>query len=180
MTQDPFSAQAAESFLGDGAVSQKFPAPGFKWGGTLLSWEMAQQTDLDTGDLKFWSDGKPRMQLVATMQGAATGKTWEWISQRWVEKALPDDDGERRLFIKGGLQKAISKAMKTAKGKLEVGAYIEITRGEDLEPSKRGYSGAHTYTAVWTPASKNPNAPAASFLDEPEDDNPFAVKDAPF
>jgi hypothetical protein len=179
MAYDPFSDKAAEQFMGGGGIGQKFPEVGFKWGGTLESWEMAQQTDLDTGELKFWNDGKPRMQLIMDLQGDPTGKTWEWLSQRWVEKPIPDDDGSRRLFVKAGLHTAIVKAMKAASGKLEAGAYIEITRGEDLPPKKRGHSGQHTYTAVWTPASKNPHAAAAKFLDD-EDVDPFAPKEAPF
>jgi len=176
MANDPFSDRAAEEFMGGGGTAQKFPEVGFKWGGTLESWEMAQQTDLDTGELKFWPDGKPRMQLIMDMQGEPTGKTWEWISQRWVEKPIPDDDGSRRLFVKGGLHSAIVKAMKSAGGKLEAGAYIEVTRGEDLPPKKRGYSGQHTYRAVWIPAAKNPHAAAATFLNN-EDENPFASND---
>jgi|GEM_PF-4914481 len=182
MTYDPFSAQAAEKFLSGGGISVKFPHPGFKWGGTLESWEMGQQTDLETSALKFWADGKPMMQLIMDMRGEATGKTYEWVSQRWVEKPVPDDDGSRRLFVKGGLHVAMVKAMKLAGGKLEAGAYIEVTRGEDLPPKKRGHNGQHTFSVIWTPAAKNPHAPAAAFLEEaPEDVDPFAPgQAAPF
>lgn len=171
MTQDPFSKEAAEQFLSGGAPTQKFPREGFKWGGTVESWEMAQQTDMDTGELLFWNDGKPRMQLVMNMQGEATGITWE--TNLYKEVALPDDDGSRRLYVKGNLQKAVAKAIKDSGGQLESGAYCEVTRGKDLPPKKRGQSGAYTYTAVWTPASKNPHAAAAMLNQSDDDESPF-------
>lgn len=169
MSNDPF-AQSAEQFLSGGAPTQKFPREGFTWGGTVESWEMAQQTDMETGELLFWNDGKPRMQLVMNMQGEATGITWETNAYKQV--ALPDDDGSRRLFVKGNLQKAVAKAIKDAKATLEPGAYLEVTRGSDLPPKKKGQSGAHTFKAVWTPASKNAHAASALF-DQDDEESPF-------
>lgn len=169
MSNDPF-AQSAEQFLSGGAPTAKFPREGFTWGGTVESWEMSQQTDMDTDELLFWNDGKPRMQLVITMQGEATGITWETNAYKQVP--LPDDDGSRRLYVKGNLQKAVARAIKDAGGKLEPGAYLEVTRGKDLPPAKKGFSGAYTYKAVWTPANKNTHA-ASALLDQNDDESPF-------
>lgn len=162
--------QSAEAFLAGGAPTQKFPKVGFTWGGTVESWEMSQQTDMETGALKYWDDGKPRTQLIMSMQGVATGITWETNQYRQV--VLPDDDGSRRLFVKGGLQSAVAKALREAKSKLEVGAYLEVTRGEDLPSKKKGFGGQHTFTAVWTPAHQNSHA-ATAMLGTAEDENPF-------
>jgi hypothetical protein len=164
----------ADAFLGGGAPGQKFPSPGFKWGGTVVSWEMAQQTDLDTGELKFWEDGKPRMQLIMTLQGAADGVVFEWdgSTHSYNKTVVEDDDGMRRLFIKAGLQQAVAKALRDARTKLEVGAYLEVTRGKDLPPPKKGYSGKHTFSAVWTPANKNPHA-ASALLAGDDEESPF-------
>lgn len=169
MSNDPFS-QNADAFLSGGAPAQKFPRVGFKWGGTVESWEMAQQTDMETGELKFWEDGKPRMQLIINMQGAPTGITWE--TNQYIEAKLPDDDGARRLFVKGGLQKAVAQALRDAKSRLEVGAYLEVTRGQDLPSKKKGFGGAHTFKAVWTPAAQNPHA-ASAMLAQDDDKAPF-------
>lgn len=170
MSNDPFN-QNADAFLSGGAPAQKFPHEGFNWGGTILSWEMAQQSDLDTGELKFWADGKPRMQLIMNMVGKPTGITWETNAYKQV--MLPDDDGSRRLFVKGGLQKAVSKALRDAKSKLEVGAYLDLTRGKDLPPVKKGFGGAHTFSAIWTPASQNPHAASAMLAQDDDDEAPF-------
>lgn len=172
MSDDPFG-QNANAFLSGGAPTQKFPREGFEWGGTIESWEMAQQTNMETGDLLFWNDGKPRLQLIMHMQGEPTGITWETNAYKQV--ALPDDDGSRRLFVKGGLQKAVSKAMRDAKVKeLEVGAHLKITRTRDLPPVKKGQNGAHTFSAIWTPASKNPHAASAMLAQDDDDDEaPF-------
>lgn len=164
----------ADLFLSGGAPGQKFPKQGFKWGGTVISWEMSQKTDLDSGELKFWPDGKPQMQLIMTLQGEPTGVRYE--GNAYNEIPVPDDDGVRRLFISGSLQSALGKALRDAgNAKLEVGAYVEVTRGKDLPPTKKGFSGRHTHTAVWTPANKNPHAATAMLTKSEDDDDPFAA-----
>ena len=162
----------ANAFLSGGSPAQKFPKEGFKWGATVLSWEMSQKTDLESGELKFWPYGKPQMQLIMTLQGEPTGIRYEGNAYREVQ--VPDDDGIRRLFISGSMQTAVGKALKDAgNAKLEAGAYLEITRGKDLPPTKKGYSGRHTFTAAWTPANKNPHAATAMLTADDED--PFAA-----
>lgn len=167
---DPFSTDA-NAFLAGGAPGMKFPAEGHTDGGTIMSWEMAQKTDLETGEPKFWQDGKPVMQLVITLQAEATGFKYEGNSYKKV--AIPDDDGVRRLYVSGNLRNAVAAALKKAGGKLEAGAYLEVTRGTDIAPTKKGYSGRHTFTAVWTPASQNARA-GEDFLagDDSEDGEP--------
>lgn len=164
----------ADLFLSGGAPGQKFPEVGFKWGGTILSWEMSQQSDLTTGELKFWEDGKPKMQLIITMQGEATGYTFDWNGRSFDKKTLPDDDGVRRLFVKGALQSAIGKAMRDVRARTEVGAYIEIVRTADIPPTKKGYSPTQTFKAQWTPANKNTHTATMLLNETAEDENPFA------
>lgn len=160
----------ANEFITGGAVAVKFPKQGFVWGGTILSWEMAQQTDMESGEPKTWADGRPMKQLILTMQGEATGITWEGIAYNEVE--IDDDDGIRRLFVKGQLQSAVKAAVRNAKaGGLEVGAYLEVTRGKDLPPKKKGWGGAHTFSAVWTPAAQNPKA--VDILNDDDGEDPF-------
>lgn len=164
----------ANLFLSGGAPGQKFPEVGAKFSGTLISWEMADQTDLDTGEIKTWPDGKPRKQLIMTIQGEPTGYTLEWNGRGFDRKMLADDDGIRRLFVKGQMQSALGKAMRNAKGSVEAGAYIEIVRTADIDPSKKGYSPTQTFNAKWTPASQNTHAASALLNEVNEETDPFA------
>lgn len=178
MTQDPFSDRAADAFLmGGGGVTQVFPSVGFTVQLTALSWSMAQQTKMETGELLFWNDGSPRMQMIMECQGEVTGKTW--VTNAYAEKALDDDNGKRNLYIKGNLQKAVRDGLRDAgmRGP-EEGMMLSITRGKSQEPKVRGQQGAHTFKVVVTPAAKNPkwaamrSADAADFLNE-GDESPF-------
>lgn len=188
---DPFSADAAKAaqFLGGGTVAAKFPKVGFTVEGTILSFRMAQQTDMESGELLFWEgkdkveqsklrfpqNAKPVEQLVVEIQGEPTGVTWE--TNQYVEKQLPDDDGVRTLYVKGGLQFALGKALRDARVRApEIGGYLKVTRGQDTKrPGSKYFS--HSYTAEYTPASKNSHA-AGQFIAGGEDGapaDPFGV-----
>jgi hypothetical protein len=185
-TAGPASTEA-EDFLTGGTtvVAAKWPKVGHMVEGTIIDWQMAQKTDMDSGELQ-WFEGKklvkdselkrpdtarPAMQMLLDLQCEATGITWE--TNQYIEKPVPDDDGVRRAYISGELQKALGEAIKAANGKLEKGAYVEIVR---MDPKKMpsGFY-AYTYRARWTPAAQNTKA-GTDFLTKPEDkdDNPFA------
>lgn len=173
MSVDPFSTQAAENFLSGGAPAAKWAKVGDTFEGTVLSWEMAQQTDYDSGEPAVWSDGKPKMQLIITVQSEPTGFTYEGLRYDRVE--LPDDDGIRRLFVKAGLQSAFRLAKQKQKFNLEAGALVKVTRTKDGPKSNPKYAAPHRYQVEWTPAAQNPKA--GDFLDqlqEGEEENPFA------
>lgn len=190
MTQDPFSAQAAAAaqFLGGGGpTAAKFPKNGFKVEGTTVGLEMSQQSDMDSGEPLFWKGKSPTkesdcggtvglrpcQQLLWDLQGEPTGVTWK--GQRYEEVALPDDDGVRRAYIKGELQKVVSKALKDAGVSApEVGSYLEIVR-TGVAPASNPKFEKFTYAARYTPKAQNSKA-AAEFLDQAED--PFAKADA--
>ena len=174
---DPFSADAARAaqFLGGGTVAAKFPKPGFVVKGTILSFRMAQQTAMDSGELLFWEgkeqveqsklkfpqSARPAEQLVIELQGEPTGITWE--TNRYNEVALPDDDGIRTLYVKGGMQTAIGKALRDAKVQApEIGGYLEVARGQDTKRPGSKYM-SYTYTARYTKAEANGHA-ASQFL----------------
>lgn len=174
---DPFSADAAKAaqFLGGGTVAAKFPTEGFIVEGTIQSFRMAQQTHMDSGELLFW-EGKDRVeqsklkfpqaarpveQLVVEIQGEPTGITWE--TNRYVERQLPDDDGMRTLYVKGGLSAAIGKALRDAGVRApEIGGYLKVRRGKDTKRQGSQYF-SYTYTAQYTPAAQNGEA-AGQFL----------------
>lgn len=174
---DPFSAEAAAAanFLGGGTVAAKWPKPGFVVEGTILSFRMGQQTDMESGELLFWegkerveqsklkfpASAKPVEQLIIETQGEPTGITWE--TNRYVEKQLPDDDGVRTWYIKGALAAAVGKALRDARVRApEIGGYIRAERGQDTKrPGSKYFS--YTFTAQYTKAEANGHQ-AADFL----------------
>lgn len=170
MTQDPFSSNAADAFLSGGAPAAKWPKVGSTFEGTVLSYEMAQQVDYNTGEPAVWADGKPKMQLIMTVQGEPTGITWEGLT--YDEVKLTDDDGIRRVFIKSGLQQAFKMGLTKAKARLEEGAYVHITREQNGPKTDPKFAAPHRYTVVWTPKAQNTKA-GQDFLDS-ADENPFA------
>ncbi|MFD9369620.1 hypothetical protein ACFWA6_18275 [Streptomyces sp. NPDC060020] len=143
--QQPYQAPSAEAFLmgGGGAPTAKFPAFGTTVSGRVTERPtVEQQRDIKTGDKKFWSDGNPMMQLVVTVQ----------TDQR--DTSIEDDDGRRRLFVKGQIQKVIADAVRAvgAPG-LEVGGILSVTYTHDGTPSGPGMSPPKQYTAQYTAAA---------------------------
>jgi hypothetical protein len=135
----------ANSFLmgGGGAPTAKFPTPGTTVGGRITEQpKVEQQRDIQTGEAKIWSNGDPMMQLVVTVQ----------TDQR--DPAIEDDDGRRRLFVKGQMKNAVSDAVRQAGGKgLEVGGTLQVRYTHDGEQTKRGFSAPKQYAANYTPAA---------------------------
>ena len=153
------SLSPEEQFLmgGGGAPSAftKHDGIGVRRGGKIVERpELRQQTDFKSGDPLFWPDGNPRMQLVVTVQTELRDPT------------NPDDDGKRRHFIKGNLQKAVREAVQAAGAKgLEVGGSLFVTRTGQEAPKQRGEDGAWIYAAEYTPAAQN-------YLAQPEQQAP--------
>ena len=194
------SGKTPEEFLsGGGAPAAKWPKVGFVLGGTVLDWSMADQTDYDTSEVLYWdkinerkmlasqvdptSDQFVKMeQLIMTIQSEATGITWATLQN--VETPIQDDDGKRRLFVKGALKAAVIQALQDSRGKLEAGAYIEIERVADKPNANPKWGPAHQYKATWTPAEKNakrtddflakPDPSTGAAPDNAADDNPWA------
>lgn len=146
-TPQQYQAPSADDFLmgGGGAPTAKFPtgAYGTTVGGRVTERPtVEQQRDIKTGDKKFWSDGNPMMQLVVTVQ----------TDQR--DPAIEDDDGRRRLFVKGQLKNAIADAVRLAGAKgLEVGGGLAVTYTHDGTASGPGMSPPKQYTASYTAAA---------------------------
>ena len=182
--QDPF-AQAA-SFLTGGLVAAKWPHEGFVVEGVIKGAKMQQQRDYDDGTPLTWDNGDPRMQLVVDVQSEATGVTWKGLQNK--KTVVPNDDGMRAMYVKGNLQKALSKALTAAGAKFAAGAHLRVERVADIPNADSKYADAHDYVVVYTP--RDPGQDAADFLSTPEpeqsapaaDENPFAkgADKAPF
>ena|ERR1017187_47269 len=140
----------AEDLLsGGGAPSAKFPTPGTTIKGVIEGIAYSQQTDLD-GTPKKWDDGNPRMQYVVTLV----------TDERDAE--IPDDDGKRRLFVKGQMLTAFRDAVKAsgAKGDL-TGGMLAVKYTEDGEQKRAGFNPPKLYAAQY----KAPSAAAVSAED---------------
>lgn len=149
----------ADAFLmgGGGAPTAKFPAPGTSVTGPITKPPVVeQQRDIQSGEGKFWPDGNPMYQLVVTVQ----------TDER--DSAIDEDDGKRRIFVKGQLKNAVADAVRTAGAKgLEVGGVLTVTYTHDGQPKQRGFSAPKQYRADYVPAAQaqlhtpDPAAPAA-------------------
>ncbi|WP_172384771.1 hypothetical protein [Streptomyces sp. MNP-20] len=145
----------ANSFLmgGGGAPTAKFPTPGTTVGGRITAPpKVEQQRDIKTGEAKVWSNGDPMMQLVVTVD---TGQR---------DPSTEDDDGKRRIFVKGQMKNAVADAVRSSGAKgLEVGGHLAVTYTHDGEVTQRGFSAPKQYTAQYIPAAQaalNATAPA--------------------
>lgn len=144
-TPQQHQAPNADDFLmgGGGAPTAKFPTPGTVVTGRITQKPtVEQQRDIKTGDNKFWSDGNPMMQLVVTVQTELR------------DPSIDEDDGRRRLFVKGVMKNAIADAVRNAGARgLEVGGTLAVTYTHDGVAKQMGMSAPKQYTATYTPAA---------------------------
>lgn len=143
----------ADAFLmGSGGRSASFKDHGDQVWGVVMSAEVRQQTDFTSGDLLFWDDGKPRMQLVVTL-----------LTE---EREDDDDDGLRRVYIKGQMQKAVADAVRKAGAQgIREGGRLVVRYVEDIPATKRGLSPTKKYFARYEPPTQEVVVP-----DEPDFD----------
>lgn len=118
--------------------------------GEVISAEVRQQTDVETGEKLTWTDGSPRMQLVITLQTSL--------------KSSDDDDGVRQIFAKGGtfevasgegqsMKSAIAQAVRDGKGNgLNPGDQLAVAWTGEGVKKNRAYNAPKLYTASWKPA----------------------------
>ena len=153
-------SEAVSSFLsGGGGKSASFPEIGSKIKGTIITAEERQQVDLDTEKPAFWDDGKPKMQLVITLQ----------TDERDPED--PEDEGVRNLYVKGSkkpesksMAAAVILALRAAKVRtIEVGGLLAVAYVGDGEPTRRGFNPPKQYEAAYKP----PAIGSALLADEP-------------
>lgn len=130
-----------EFLFGSAAPTVKFDTPGVTVTGRIVDRKVNQQTDFKTGELLTWPSGDPRMQLIVTLQ----------TDQR--DPSVDDDDGRRRLFVKGKrLTEAVRDAVKAAGvKKLEDGGTLTVTYVRDGVPENKGISPPKEYTASYQP-----------------------------
>lgn len=131
---------ADQLLMGGGAPSAKFNQIGAEVAGTVVATDVRQQTDFKTGEVLTWRDGSPRMMVVATLQ------TQERDSHDY------NDDGLRRLFIKGkSLTDAVRDAVRKAgAGGLELGGWLKVAYVADGQAADRASDPPKLYLAEFT------------------------------
>lgn len=136
--------------MGSGVRSAAFKVAGAKCEGKVVGREVRQQTDFDSGAPLFWDDGKPRQQLVITLQTE--------------ESEDDDDDGLRKLYAKGNMLSAVRSAVaKAGERSLAVGGWLTVTYTGDGEKPKKGFA-PKLYDAKWDAApfpDADPDEPSA-------------------
>jgi hypothetical protein len=123
--------------MGSGGRSAKFEKVGDKVSGFITKMEVRQQTDLE-GNPRVWDNGDPRMQLVVTL---------------FTEESDDgDDDGVRKLYVKGQMTKAVQEAVrKSGRRGLEDDGRLVVKYERDEPPAKKGYSPTKVYVARYEP-----------------------------
>ena len=123
--------------MGGGVQSFKFANPGDKVSGFITHMSMLQQTDFKTQKPLFWDNGDPKMQMAVTLTTTLAESD--------------DDDGNRRIFVKGQMQKAIQEAVKKAGARgLAEGGELAVQYTGDGE-AERGMNPPKLYRARYAP-----------------------------
>lgn len=145
MSMDP-----NDLLMSGGVPSAKFDMIGTVVKGTVVHSEVTQQTDFQSGQKKTWPSGDPMYQVVVTLQ----------TDQR--DPSVEDDDGQRRVFVKGQMQAAVREALRKANAKLEVGGTFAVQYVSDEPASQRGMNPKKVYRAEYVAPS--PTAAANDLL----------------
>jgi len=142
--------------------------------GTILHYKVEQATDID-GNLQTWDDGRPRMQAVVTLQTELR------------DRAIDDDDGQRRVFVKGRMLQGLQRALRDAgltRAKDCIGGMLRIVWTGEGKAPRRGYSRPKLYDVQFQPAAEpvggRDTRPAPSTTPDPTPDYSGADDDIPF
>lgn len=131
-----------EDVLAGGAGAFKFDDIGDTCRGRIVGAKTAQQTDVDTGEPKFFSNGDPMMQIVLTIE--------------------TEDGEERALYAKGGryeieegegksMLDALRDALQAANAKtIDEGGEIAIKFSGLGKKKKAAYSAPKLFKVKYT------------------------------
>ena len=140
-------SDTTDFLFGGGGKAARFDEIGDKVTGVITDAKTSQQTSMEDNTPLTWPDGSPRMQLVITLQTD--------------ERIDDNDDGQRRLYAKGGryevasgtgtsMKDAIADAVKKAGGRsLDEGAHLTVAHTGIGKKTNRGYSAPKLFRAVY-------------------------------
>lgn len=141
MTNDTSSVNSI--LMGSGGRSASFKKHGDQVWGVIAHAETRQQISMDDSAPLFWEDGKPRMQVVVTLQTE--------------EQDDDEDDGLRRVYVKvpsqmlAAMRKAVTAA--GAKG-IEEGGKFLVRYVSDAAPTRKGFNGQKQYFCKYEQPSR--------------------------
>jgi hypothetical protein len=136
-----------DAFMGGGSKTFPFDTVGDSITGRILSIKQRQQTDMQTNELAFWPDGKPKMMFTIELQTKI--------------REDEEDDGIRTINVRWKSQEAVQKAVKLSGAKKpEVGGILTLTFTGEGVATQRGFSKPKFWSANYVPPD-----PSASFMD---------------
>ena len=133
---------------GDAGNSFPFDHIGASVTGKVTGMEEVQQTDMQSGEPAFWSNGQPKLMYRLDLQTDLGDG--------------PDDDGKRSVYLKGSRKRdsgsslaAVLEAVRSATGStaIAVGGTLTLTYAADGEQTHRGYNPPKLYTATYVAPS---------------------------
>jgi hypothetical protein len=152
-----------DGFLGSGGPALKFADPGDSHTITITQKPIVEQMrDFDDDEPLWWPNGKPKNQMIV----------FGSVDSEHLED--DDDDGDRRLFVKAGMVKALRDAMRKAKAKkLLLDGRLTMTYERDGEKTKPKHKPPKVYSAVWVPPAGGGSGSKAEedFLDGPDEED---------
>lgn len=129
--------------MSSGVASAKFESIGTMVDGMIESMEVRNQTDIKTGEVQTWNDGNVKKQLVVTLQ-----------TDQFDDD---DDDGLRRVFVKGQMSKALRDAVrKTGERGIADGGRLAVKYVGDGEQAQRGFSPPKQYQVSYQAPAPQP------------------------
>ncbi len=137
--------------MGSGAKSFTFSKVGDTARGEIVSLDLQQQRDFATNEPKTWPDGNPMMQMKVVIHADI------------YETTDDDDDGNRAIYIKGDMQRAVREAVQAAGAKgLEPGGTLAVKYDSDGTPAKKGWNPPKQFKAQYElpPVVAEESAPA--------------------
>lgn len=144
---------------GNGGNSFAFDRPGDSVTGQIISLTEQQQTDLQTGEPKTFSNGQPMLMYRVA------------LATQLRDPGNATDDGHRDVYLKGsrktGVQSslaAVLDAVRTATGgtALEPNATLTLTYIGDGPQAQRGFNPPKLYSATYVRPTMQLGAPAAA------------------
>lgn len=131
--------EVVEFLLGAAGAPAKFNVVGTVVQGRVLHHEKRQSRDMD-GNLKTWDDGNPVWEVVVTLQTETR------------DPEIEDDDGVRRVFVRGQMLKAVRDALvKCGWRQSLLGGTLGVKYTGDGIASRNGFSPPKQYAAKFEP-----------------------------
>ena len=137
---EPGDWDAADAFLAPVIPGAKFEEVGTEVSGVIVDAAIGQQTDID-GSFKTFDSGEIRPQLVITLQTD--------------EHEDEDDDGLRKLYVKGFMVKPFRNEMKRNRVPgVRPGGILTVTYTGDGEVTKKGYNAPKLFDVAYEPPGR--------------------------